>query len=201
MLPLSLTPYMSTQPSITSKTDADSVASSRTRQWLSRCPVGSHVALVGMGANLPAGQRQPEDTLQQALVAMRPLSLTDIRVSPFLITEPEDCPPGSPVFVNAVALLCCSEEVTAPRLLQSLLDLETSLGRKRSGLRNEPRVLDLDLLAFADQRCDDTFLTLPHPRAHLRRFVLQPLAEIWPAYCFPGQSRPVKSLLNALPTA
>lgn len=197
--------FMSIQPSIISKSgtfhSAGASAPPIAQQWLSGCPAGAHVALVGLGANLPAGQHQPEDTLQQALLNLRPMSLTDMLVSPFLLTEPEDCPPGSPVFVNAVAVLCCAQEMTASQLLSSLLSTEALLGRTRSGLRNEPRVLDLDLLAFGDQRCEGDFLTLPHPRAHLRRFVLEPLVAIWPDYRFPGQSQSVKTLLKALPTA
>ena len=169
-----------------------------TDQWLSGCPAEASVALVGMGANLPSGKQSPADTLQQALEVMRPLSLQMPLVSPFIATEPEDCPPGSPVFVNAVAMLCCSAATSPVSLLESLLDIEGRLGRARSGLRNEPRVLDLDLLAFADQECDSDFLTLPHPRAHQRRFVLEPLSALWPEYQFPGQSQSVKTLLTSL---
>lgn len=176
---------MSTQPSITDS-------------WLSDCPAGANVALVGLGANLPAGQSKPAETLQQALLQMRALSLKDPLVSPFLVTEPDDCPPGSPIFINAVALLCCSSNSTPSGVLESLLEIEARLGRQRSGLRNEPRVVDLDLLAFADECCHSDFLTLPHPRAHQRRFVLEPLSVIWPDYQFPGQTQSVKTLLGSL---
>lgn len=169
-----------------------------TSNWLSDCPVGANIALVGLGANLPAGQSGPAETLRQAVAEMRPLSLLNPLVSPFLVTEPEDCPPGSPVFMNAVALLCCSIDIKPSGLLASLLEIESRLGRKRTGLRNEPRVLDLDLLAFADECCHSEFLTLPHPRAHQRRFVLEPLSVIWPDYQFPGQTQSVKTLLESL---
>lgn len=189
---------MSIQPSITSNISS---TQQDTAKWLAGCPANASVALVGMGANLPANQQGPADTMQQAVEAMHPLSLLPPLVSPFLTTEPEDCPPGSPIFVNAVALLCCSVTTSPSWLLQTLLDIESRLGRKRSGLRNEPRVLDLDLLAFAEQQCHDDFLTLPHPRAHQRRFVLAPLSALWPEYRFPGQNESVKTLLAALSTS
>ena len=195
MSPRLLMLCMSIRPNTISNTSSTQKA---TNEWLSGCPAEASVALVGMGANLPSGKQSPVDTLQLALEAMRPLSLQIPLVSPFFTTEPEDCPPGSPVFVNAVAMLCCSAATSPASLLKSLLDIENSLGRARSGLRNEPRVLDLDLLAFADKECDSDFLTLPHPRAHQRRFVLEPLSALWPEYQFPGQSQSVKTLLTSL---
>jgi 2-amino-4-hydroxy-6-hydroxymethyldihydropteridine diphosphokinase len=64
---------------------------------------------------------------------------------------------------------------------------------------NEPRPLDLDLIAFGREVRAGNRLTLPHPRAHLRRFVLQPLSEIAPGLILPGQSQTVAQLLAALP--
>jgi 2-amino-4-hydroxy-6-hydroxymethyldihydropteridine diphosphokinase len=64
---------------------------------------------------------------------------------------------------------------------------------------NEPRPLDLDLIAFGPQTRSRPSLVLPHPRAHLRRFVLQPLSEVSPNYVLPGQSFDVTHLLAALP--
>jgi 2-amino-4-hydroxy-6-hydroxymethyldihydropteridine diphosphokinase len=63
---------------------------------------------------------------------------------------------------------------------------------------NEPRLLDLDLIAFGTRAADLPGLVLPHPRAHLRRFVLQPLAEIAPEFVLPGQGRGVATLLADL---
>jgi len=64
---------------------------------------------------------------------------------------------------------------------------------------NEARPLDLDLIAFADEVRHGDFLVLPHPRAHERRFVLQPLAEISPDLILPGQRRTAAELLEMLP--
>jgi 2-amino-4-hydroxy-6-hydroxymethyldihydropteridine diphosphokinase len=63
---------------------------------------------------------------------------------------------------------------------------------------NEPRPLDLDLIAFGNKICDSPHLTLPHPRAHLRKFVLQPLSEIAPELILPGQRKTVSQLLAGL---
>jgi 2-amino-4-hydroxy-6-hydroxymethyldihydropteridine diphosphokinase len=64
---------------------------------------------------------------------------------------------------------------------------------------NEPRPLDLDLIAFGTETRNSTELILPHPRAHLRRFVLQPLGEIAPDLILPGQSQTISQLLAELP--
>ena len=64
---------------------------------------------------------------------------------------------------------------------------------------NEPRPIDLDLIAFGQEVRSSPELTLPHPRAHLRRFVLQPLSEVTPNFVLPGQNRTVMELLRLLP--
>ncbi|HXF80951.1 MAG TPA: 2-amino-4-hydroxy-6-hydroxymethyldihydropteridine diphosphokinase [Usitatibacter sp.] len=82
-----------------------------------------------------------------------------------------------PDFVNACALV---DTALAPReLLDGLLDIERRHGRKR-GIPNGPRTLDLDIVLYGDQAIDEPGLTIPHPRAHERDFVLAPLNEVWP---------------------
>jgi len=114
-------------------------------------------------------------------------------------TAPVDCPPGSPPFLNAVVgFLPCPGE-TPESLLARLQALEREFGRRPKQLLNEPRPLDLDLIAFGAQVRATPQLTLPHPRAHLRRFVLQPLTEIAPGLVLPGQQATVAQLLARLP--
>ena len=99
------------------------------------------------------------------------------RTAPVGITE-------QPEFVNAVAEL---ETTLAPEaLLDALFDIEERFGRIRAE-KNGPRTLDLDLLLFNDQLIELPRLSLPHPRLHLRAFVLQPLAEIAPNLLIPGR--------------
>ena len=113
-------------------------------------------------------------------------------------TSPVDCPPGSPVFLNAVAGLVARANETPESLLAKLQALEREFGRQPKTLLNEARPLDLDLIAFGQQTRATPTLTLPHPRAHQRRFVLEPLDELAPVLVLPRQSRTVHELLGAL---
>lgn len=98
-----------------------------------------------------------------------------------------------PDFINAVAQI---ETMLAPHdLLKALLEIEHRCGRVRTSL-NAPRILDLDLLLYADLQCHEPGLTLPHPRMHQRAFVLQPLLEIAPNCRIPGHGA-VAELLAA----
>jgi 2-amino-4-hydroxy-6-hydroxymethyldihydropteridine diphosphokinase len=114
-------------------------------------------------------------------------------------TTPVACPPGSPVFVNAVVGLRPRAAETPESLLAKLQALEKEFGRGPKKVLNEPRPLDLDLIAFEGETRASRELTLPHPRAHERRFVLQPLSEIAPDLVLPGQSESVVWLLKRLP--
>jgi 2-amino-4-hydroxy-6-hydroxymethyldihydropteridine diphosphokinase len=110
-----------------------------------------------------------------------------------------DCPPGSPLFLNAVVAFLPRADETPESLLGKLQALEKEFGRQPKKVLNEPRPLDLDLIAFGDQTRTTALLALPHPRAHERRFVLQPLSEIAPQLILPGQSKFVSQLLATLP--
>ena len=114
-------------------------------------------------------------------------------------TSPVNCPPGSPVFVNAIIGLVPRANETPESLLAKLQSLEKEFGRQPGKSLNEPRPLDLDMIAFGAETCKTPELLLPHPRAHLRRFVLQPLSEIAPNLVLPGQGKTVAKLLAELP--
>ena len=103
------------------------------------------------------------------------------------------------MFVNAVIGLTPRAGETPESLLHQLREVEKEFGRRPKKALNEPRPLDLDLLAFGNETRATTELTLPHPRAHLRRFVLQPLSEIARDLVLPGQTRTVAHLLRDLP--
>ena len=151
-------------------------------------------AIVALGSNLG-------DSRGNVLRAMERLQgLTDrpLLKSSLWQTAPVDCPPGSPVFVNAVVGLVPRRGETPESLLGSLQAIEKEFGRQPKKVLNEPRPLDLDLIAFGSETRASQELTLPHPRAHQRRFVLGPLNEIIPDLVLPGQKKTVLELLGEL---
>ena len=89
---------------------------------------------------------------------------------------------------------------TPESLLIKLRELEKEFGRRPKKIPNEPRPLDLDLIAFGNEIRKSPELILPHPRAHLRKFVLQPLCEIAPDLVLPNQTKSVSQLLKELRT-
>jgi 2-amino-4-hydroxy-6-hydroxymethyldihydropteridine diphosphokinase len=91
---------------------------------------------------------------------------------------------GQADYINAVAEL--DTPLQANELLAALLDIETFLGRERGGLRWGPRCIDLDLLTYQDLMISSVHLDLPHPRMHLRAFVLVPILELEPGFVIPG---------------
>ena len=160
---------------------------------------GPRLAVVALGANLPSARGDsPAATVRSAMDALQVLSERSMLRSGLWQSVPVDCPPGSPVFVNAVVAIQPGPDMTASDLLRRLQEIEQEFGRVRDAAVNAPRVLDLDLISFAGQHETSAWLTLPHPRAHLRAFVLYPLAEILPELVLPGQSRPVVDLAGEL---
>lgn len=109
-----------------------------------------------------------------------------------------ECPPGALRFLNAIVAITPLPDETPESLLNRLQALEKEFGRVAKTVLNESRILDLDLLTFKNETRDTPRLRLPHPRAHLRRFVLEPLAEMMPELILPGQTRTVTWLLNHL---
>jgi 2-amino-4-hydroxy-6-hydroxymethyldihydropteridine diphosphokinase len=152
------------------------------------------MAFIALGSNLGDSLH----TVRRALERLESLSNKPLLQSSLWKTAPVDCPPGSPTFINAVAGLSPIAEETPQTLLTKLQALEKEFGRASKKVLNEPRPLDLDLIAFGERTLSSPKLVLPHPRAHLRRFVLQPLSEIAPDFILPGQSRTVAELLNEL---
>lgn len=149
-----------------------------------------HRAAIALGANLqdPEGQvRQAFDEID-ALPATRVVARSSLyRTAPVGLIE-------QPAFVNAVAVV---ETGLPPRaLLLELLSVERRHGRQRD-VPNGPRTLDLDILLYGDLQHHEEGLTIPHPRAHERAFVLAPLAEAWPGAVIPGHG-PVTALLEGV---
>ena len=136
-------------------------------------------AYVALGANLG----DPLATLQAALAALSDIPATTLGPTSSLYRTAPVGLRNQPDFINAVAQL---RTTLSPRqMLEALFDIEALFGRSRS-IPNAPRTLDLDLLLHGETTLGEEYLTLPHPRMHLRAFVLVPLLEIAPACSIPG---------------
>lgn len=151
-------------------------------------------AIIALGSNLGDSRR----VVLEAMARLEELSAGPILRSSLWRTTPVDCPPGSPRFVNAVVCLSAPSAESPESLLAKLRALEKQFGRVSKKIPNEPRPLDLDLITFGNEIRVSPELTLPHPRAHWRRFVLQPLQEIAPQLVLPGQVKSISRLLAEL---
>jgi 2-amino-4-hydroxy-6-hydroxymethyldihydropteridine diphosphokinase len=152
------------------------------------------LAFIALGSNLGDSKQ----TVLQAMERLQEVSEFPLLRSSLWQSTPVDCPTGSPLFVNAVAGLLPRMMETPESLLERLQVFEEDFGRQTRKALNEPRHLDLDLIAFRQETRRSDNLTLPHPRAHLRRFVLQPLSEIAPELVLPRQILTVRQLLETL---
>jgi 2-amino-4-hydroxy-6-hydroxymethyldihydropteridine diphosphokinase len=155
-------------------------------------PVG-----IALGSNM--GDREAE--LDAGIAFLRFLAEDHkVRESPRIETAPVDCPPGSPPFLNSVAEIKIESVMMTPLNLYACLE-EFEIERGRAPFRgvNAPRPLDLDIIYYGSERFEQMGLIIPHPRAHLRRFVLEPLSHLRPRLILPGQKKTVKALLKQLP--
>jgi len=148
-------------------------------------------AYVGLGANI--GDR--EETLRAAVGALgAEEGIEVVAVSTLRETEPVGVG-RQPRFLNGAVAL--DTTLSARELLDRLLAVEQRFGRVRVAGEHGPRTLDLDLLLYGDETIDEPGLTIPHPRLHERRFVLEPLAELAPGLLVPGRGD-VESLLTGV---
>jgi len=146
---------------------------------------------VALGSNIG-------DRLENLHVARKAISaLANVKPpflsSPVYETEPIGCEPGAGKFLNAVVEF---EYASNPAcLLEQLIQIEEALGRKRDHPHNVSRTIDIDLLYCGDQRINQEELQVPHPRLHLREFVLRPLADIRPDLVLMGEKKTVSDWL------
>jgi 2-amino-4-hydroxy-6-hydroxymethyldihydropteridine diphosphokinase len=151
-------------------------------------------AAFGLGANLGAADAALADAVRQ--LEASPL-LVQVRASPIYRTVPVGGPAGQPDYCNAVVV--ADTDAPPAELLALAHRIEAAHGRTRE-VRWGPRTLDVDVLAVAGTISDDPVLTLPHPRAAERAFVLVPWAQVDPGFVVPGTGATVESLLAALPS-
>lgn len=145
-------------------------------------------AYLALGANL--GDRLA--TFRQARAALDGRAHIEVTgASALFETEPVGGPAGQGFYLNAVLQIATT---LAPRdLLTACQEIEQHFGRRRDQ-RWGPRTLDIDLLLYGEVVCDDPRLMLPHPRLHLRRFVLAPLLELAPDLRHPLLGQTIRDL-------
>ncbi|MEI8233990.1 MAG: 2-amino-4-hydroxy-6-hydroxymethyldihydropteridine diphosphokinase [Verrucomicrobiota bacterium] len=152
---------------------------------------------IALGSNL--GDRIAHLRAARAAVCLLHAGPEAPLISPIYETEPVDCAPDTPAYLNAVIEI--GYQGGALGLLRALQQIEHREGRPEAHVHHAPRTLDLDLLYAGDTTLQSPVLTLPHPRLAERRFVLQPLADIRPGLVLPGCKQTVAALLAALPPA
>jgi len=155
-------------------------------------------AILSLGSNL--GNRLAN--LVQARAALEQLPQTRLAdSSQIYLTEPVEVAATCRAleFYNAIVILETTLEVHA--FSDAVHAIETRLGRKRVFDRNAPRVIDIDLICCDGLQLNEPALHLPHPRAHTRRFVCEPLNELRPELILPGQQRTIRELVALLPVA
>ncbi len=147
--------------------------------------------LVGLGSNRGDSISIVRDSIER----LRDFATGSFRRSSLWRTSPVDCPPESGDFINAVVAFEPHSGLTPESLLAGLKQLEREFGRTATPLRNAPRELDLDLLAYGNETRTSSHFVLPHPRATERRFVMAPAAEVAADMRWPGQDATVAELL------
>lgn len=149
-----------------------------------------NIAFIALGANLD----RPSESIERAIVRIEANEIKVLQRAS-LYRSPPMGPQDQPDFINTVIQV--ESRFTAQELLQKLQNIETEMGKTK--IRHwGPRIIDLDLILFEEQIIDSDGLTVPHPRMHERRFVLEPLAELAPNLIVPTHNKTVRDLESEL---
>ncbi len=152
--------------------------------------------IVAAGSSLPFNRLDSQQIVTQAYSALG--SVVAVTGISALYSSPAWPDPSDPPFINAVALV--ETRIGPDALLAALHTIEAGFGRVR-GVKNAPRTLDLDIVAYGQLIQDDeTGVQLPHPRMQDREFVLAPLCDLAPRWCHPKTGKSAAQMLEALPT-
>lgn len=158
-------------------------------------PLSDHRAVLALGSNLG----ESESTIERAVVDLREAGMRILRVSPLYRTAPVGGPAGQPDYVNAVIEV--STSLRPYELLKLCNAVEAAHHRERL-VRWGPRTLDIDVIDYQGVVSDDPVLTLPHPRAHERSFVLTPWARMDPeAHLLVARSDESSGAVNHVPVS
>ncbi|MBS6433147.1 MAG: 2-amino-4-hydroxy-6-hydroxymethyldihydropteridine diphosphokinase [Rothia mucilaginosa] len=158
-------------------------------------PLSDHRAVLALGSNLG----ESESTIERAVVDLREAGMRILRVSPLYRTAPVGGPAGQPDYVNAVIEV--STSLRPYELLKLCNAVEAAHHRERL-VRWGPRTLDIDVIDYEGVVSDDPVLTLPHPRAHERSFVLTPWARMDPeAHLLVARSDESSGAVNHVPVS
>jgi 2-amino-4-hydroxy-6-hydroxymethyldihydropteridine diphosphokinase len=151
---------------------------------------------IALGSNL--GDRLAHLWQARAEVQKLNVGSQPVLISSAYETDPVDCEPDSSPYLNAVMEIEYDGQPMV--LLDALQQIESAHGRPSKRPRNAPRTIDLDVLYAGNLVLSNDEIIIPHPRLHLRRFVLQPLSDIRPDLILPGYHESIRQLLDKLPS-
>lgn len=151
--------------------------------------------LIALGANLPSRYGAPEETLKAAVIKLEEEGIQVLQASSIWLTAPVPIS-DQPWYRNAVVAIETALDVQ--ELMAVLQKIEEDFGRVRS-VRDAPRALDLDILAYNNEIHDKVDCTVPHPRMQGRAFVLMPLQEIAPEWVHPVLGLSVQKMIETMP--
>lgn len=145
---------------------------------------------LGLGGNL----QDVKQTIKHAVELLKIAGLSDVKISSFYLNKALNCIPNTPDFTNAILIGNWQKDIM--NLFGITKELEVYAGRPKNHRNDVSRTLDIDIILFGDMIRFDDILTIPHPRARNRDFVLIPLSEIASDWIFPDTKKSVKETLE-----